>query len=199
MSQDLREMFKDIDSRPEHSIREGHEERFMERLDKEFHVGKKLRIPWSLVAASLVVLIGMAIYLSDQIKPMDGPVKTTVVDSDTVLPDATGISLGDLSPDLKKVENYYMVNINMELARLEISDRNKVLVDSFMEQLEGLNQEYKKLNRELNEIGPNDQTISALIKNLQLRLQLLYKLREKLQELKTQNTGMDQGAETTSI
>lgn len=54
-----------------------------------------------------------------------------------------------------------------------------------MKQLDTLNSEYINLNDELNEIGPNDQTISALIQNLQLRLQLLQKLKKKLNELKT--------------
>jgi hypothetical protein len=54
-----------------------------------------------------------------------------------------------------------------------------------MEQLSGLDQEYKVLNNELNAMGPNDQTITALIKNLQLRLQLLLKLKNKLNELKS--------------
>ena len=53
-----------------------------------------------------------------------------------------------------------------------------------MEELGGLDEEYKKLNIELNEIGPNDQTIEALIQNLQLRLELLKKLKEKLNQLK---------------
>ncbi|HLT50871.1 MAG TPA: hypothetical protein VKZ93_02875 [Arenibacter sp.] len=185
MSQNLREMFKDIDSKLEHAIKDGHEGRFLERLEKEFPPVKKLAIPWFGIAASVVILMGIASYILVYMEPVE-PIKTKVVDSNTVVPELNSISLGDLSPDLKRVENYYMVNINLELSRLEISDRNKVLIDSFMDQLEELNLEYKRLNKELNEIGPNDQTISALIKNLQLRLQLLHKLKDKLQELKTQ-------------
>ena len=70
------------------------------------------------------------------------------------------------------------------MANLEVSDENNDLVDGYMEQLAVLDAEYKKLNIELNEIGPNDQTIEALIQNLQLRLELLKKLKEKLNQLK---------------
>jgi hypothetical protein len=108
-----------------------------------------------------------------------------VVKSDPVVTEQQGISLGDLSPDLKKIEDYYVVNINLALADLEISQENKDLVDDYMKRLGELNAEYTKLNKELNEIGPNDQTITALIKNLQLRLQLLQKLKSKLYEFKT--------------
>ena len=127
------------------------------------------------------------------------PVNTTIVEKNNHVPEEKGISFGDLSPDLKKVEDYYMMSINMELSQLEISERNKTLIDSFMERLEELNAEYKKLNRELNEIGPNDQTITALIKNLQLRLQLLHKLRDKLKELQTRGREADNNNLITSV
>ncbi|HBY67562.1 MAG TPA: hypothetical protein DEG69_07295, partial [Flavobacteriaceae bacterium] len=39
------------------------------------------------------------------------------------------ITLGDLSPDLKKVENYYLTGINVQLASLKIKDENKELID----------------------------------------------------------------------
>lgn len=198
MSQDLRKMFKNVDSKLEHSIKDGHEGRFLERLEQEFPTARKVRIPWFGIAASVVILVGMAFFILENKHPEE-PIQTTVVESDAVTPEKNGISLGDLSPDLQKVENYYMVNINLELSRLEVSDRNKALIDSFMERLEELNQEYKNLNEELNTIGPNDQTISALINNLQLRLQLLHKLKEKLQELKAQNNVLDAGNAVTSI
>lgn len=54
-----------------------------------------------------------------------------------------------------------------------------------MERLAELDGEYNHLNQELNELGPNDDTISALINNLQLRLQLLQKLKTKLNQLKS--------------
>ena len=120
----------------------------------------------------------------------------TVVEKVNEAETQNGISLGDLSPDLKKVENYYVANINFELSKLDVSEENKGLTDSFMLQLSDLNTEYKKLNTELNQLGPNDQTISALIENLQLRLQLLQKLKKKLNEL---NTSKNEQVETNTI
>ena len=108
-----------------------------------------------------------------------------IVDKETENTKDQDYSLGDLSPDLKKIENYYVANINLELSRLEVSNENKALVDDYMRRLSELDKEYKRLNIELNEIGPNDQTINALIKNLQLRLQLLQKLKLKLDQLKS--------------
>ena len=72
----------------------------------------------------------------------------------------------------------------MELAKLSINKENKELIDSFMKQLAELDKEYKRLNNELNELGPNEQTIEAMVANLQLRLELLFKLKQKLKEIK---------------
>jgi|SRR5680860_328648 len=184
MAQDLRELFKK--ERDDHmpKMKPGHKERFHERLQNQFPQRRK---PWTIllkIAASVLILIGIGTYYF-----MDGKNKTTsktsVVEKDAPIEKKDGISLGDLSPDLKKVENYYVANINFELSKLEVSKENKAMVVSFMDQLATLNVEYKKLNAELNQIGPNDQTITALIKNLQLRLQLLHRLKEKLNQLKS--------------
>ena len=90
-----------------------------------------------------------------------------------------------MSPEFKKVEDYYLASINVELAQLQVTPENKALIDSFMTQLEELNLEYQKLNDEMGEVGVNEQSVSALISNLQLRLDLLFRLKEKLNELKS--------------
>lgn len=183
-------MFKKIDTTEAEPMKHGHEQRFLKRLQEELPKAKRASFPLFKIAASLIILVGLGALFFMKFNVPE-PENTTVVDRETPITVEKGISLGDLSPDLKKVEDYYMVNINIELSQLKISDRNKALIDSFMERLEELNVEYKKLNTELNEIGPNDQTITALIKNLQLRLQLLHKLRDKLKEL--QNLGKEAG------
>jgi hypothetical protein len=71
----------------------------------------------------------------------------------------------------------------MELAKLDVNDSNKALVDSFMKQLSGLDQEYKKLNAEINETGLTESSVEALISNLQLRLELLNKLKNKIKDI----------------
>ena len=183
MSQDLRELF-DKEREQKYRMKEGHEERFMGMLEESMPVRKKRMLPiWS-IAASIVVLLGFGFYFFTTNSDVS-PVQTTIVDKTNTEEAESGISLGDLSPDLKKLENYYVANINLEIAQLQVSPENKALVDSFMDRLAELNLEYNSLNQELNEIGPNDQTIAALIRNLQLRLELLYKLKDKLNEFKS--------------
>jgi hypothetical protein len=182
MEKDLREMFKKENQEQKFTINNGHEERFLEKLQQSLPDEKKRNRTWLKVAASIVVTlsVGVSYFLLNE----NSNVENTVVDSNQINEKQTEFTFGDLSPDLKKVENYYVANINLELAKLEVSPDTKDLIDGFMEQLNNLNLEYKTLNAELKELGPNDLTITALIENLQLRLQLLQKLKRKLNELK---------------
>jgi len=170
MAQDLRELFKkDREvNKEEPKLNSKHKARFIELLSEELPIKKENSFSWLKVAASVAVLLAAGLFFFNKEGVSNGAGTDTVVDGTPVK--ETIISLGDLSPDLKKVERYYMANINLTLSE---------------NQLANLNSEYERLNIELNTLGPNDQTITALIKNLQLRLQLLQKLKSKLNELKT--------------
>ncbi len=179
MAQDLREMFKK--KRPgAEQLSEGHKERFLARLNTKLPQKAKPSFLALKIAASVLILVSIGGYLYNSVTNVGSAEQKRGVVLEK-------ISLGDLSPDLKKVENYYVSSINMELSKLDLTADNKALVDSFMERMEELDREYGILNKELNDIGPNDQTIAALIKNLQLRLQLLQKLKMRLNDLKSKN------------
>lgn len=183
MKQDLRELFRK-EKQQKHRMKAGHEERFMALLDQELPVQKKKNSHFWAIAASVLILLGIGFYMINM-SSIEEPANNTIVEEAGEDKPENSISLGDLSPDLKKIEDYYVANINLQLAQLQVSPENKLLVDSYLEQLEVLNTEYADLNRELNQMGPNNQTIAALIKNLQLRLELLYKLDDKINQLKS--------------
>lgn len=184
MAQDLRELFEKEREQITHKMKGGHENRFLSKLELEMPKKKKSNsFFWLSIAASVAVVFGLWIYYFSSTDNMDS--NPTVVENTIPKEEQQTISLGDLSPDLKKIESYYVTNINLELSDLEFTGDNKVVVDGYMERLGELDKEYNKLNNELNEIGPNDQTIAALVKNLQLRLQLLQKLKTKLNQLKS--------------
>lgn len=187
MAQDLRKMFREnreMGSK-KYSLKSGHVDRLLMRLEKELPSKRKKSYPWLKIAASVVILVSAGFYfIIKDGSPVDG-VPTKAVDAKSTVPRDNSLSLGDLSPDLKKVESYYVANINLELSRLVVPEDSKLMVDGYMDRLSELNAEYKILNKELNQMGPNDQTINALVKNLQLRLQLLQKLKIKLNDLKS--------------
>ena len=190
MSQDLRQFFKEDNFSKAHNMKRGHKERFLERLEKEMPKAKsnKPSFMFLKIAAVAIIVLGVAAFLYQY--SSNTIASQQVVDNENVTPAeskkaSNQITLGDLSPDLKLVENYYITNINLELAEIEISKENQQVINGFMDRLTVLNDEYQNLTKELNQIGPNEQTVAALIKNLELRLQLLYQLREKLNEFKT--------------
>ncbi|MBO0341646.1 MAG: hypothetical protein VX798_09555 [Bacteroidota bacterium] len=189
MARDLRKLFEKEREQKRFKMKEGHEDRFFAKLEEELPKDppkRKVISLWMQIAASVVVAVGLSFYyFNSNGGTVDPDEKIMVVDRDNPSKEAQGISLGDLSPDLKKIETYYTTNINLQLSELADDPGNKDLVDSYMDRLAELNKEYQRLNQELNELGPNDQTIGALINNLQLRLQLLQKLKSKLNQLKS--------------
>jgi hypothetical protein len=182
--QDLRKLFLEERKKPGFKLKPDHKDRFFDVLENQMPKKRKSTILVYKIVASFLLLIVGAVCFYQFSNTFDADV-TPMVNVESQKNKVKEISLGDLSPDLRKIEKYYVTNINLELSRLEMSSKNKSLVDSYLGRLLDLNTEYKLLNEELNTIGPNDQTITALIKNLQLRLKLLQKLKVKLIELKT--------------
>lgn len=176
MAQDLRDLFRNKDVvKPEPPLSQGHEDRFLKRLESELPKDKP-RSGFNLfsIAASVIVLLGLA-YGAFTMFP------DTKLDTD--MSNGTPLkSLGDVSPDLKKVEDYYLASINLELSRLKLTTENKDLVDGYMLRLKELNDEYDNLTLEWNKNGLNEKTLNALIDNLKFRLNLITRLKDQLQE-----------------
>ncbi|EMQ95465.1 hypothetical protein D778_02559 [Xanthomarina gelatinilytica] len=187
MAQDIRELFqKEQKNETQANLPAGHEARFLKKLDAEFSKTPKTTWSWWYIAASIVVVLGVGF---GTFKYFQVPGNIQVVDTPTdtefnkgEIPTRT---LGDISPDLKKVEDYYLANINFELSKVTLTPENKDLIDGYLTQLETLNQEYKRISLELTHSGPNELTVNALITNLKFRLNLMYRLKEQLETLKT--------------
>lgn len=178
MAQDLRNLFEK-DTKTQHAkMSEGHEARFLDKLDAELPVKKQSnRFSFLNMAASVVILLGLSFgaYQFFQSPPV-------IPDSDKQVVETNIKTLGDVSPDLKKVEDYYLASINLELSKVQMTPENKDLVDGYIQRLKELNEEYDKLTLELNENGPNEENLDALIDNLKFRLNLVMRLKDKLQE-----------------
>lgn len=182
MAQDIRELLKNEQRLTQEKMPSNHQKRFLKKLDEAMSVEKKRSFNWMQIAASIVLLLSFSFGAFKYFKPLNGDDKassnTEVANLDTVQTK----SLGDVSPGLKKVEDYYLASINLELSKMEYSPDNKDLVDGYLEQLDELNDEYNRLSLELTENGPSELTVNALIDNLKYRLNLLYRLREQLKE-----------------
>ena len=109
MAQDLRELFEQKRKEENFEMKKGHKNRFMQRLDEEMPVEQKgSSMQWLRIAASIVVLLGVGAFFffnTDKDLPENG---VKVVDRKNLKDNKQNISLGDLSPDLQKLETYYL-------------------------------------------------------------------------------------------
>lgn len=178
MAQDLRKMFENEPKLQKESMPQGHEARFLQKLDEALPEKPKSSVFTFLnIAASVVILLGIGYFGFQFMNP------STVTDPDVENKIVAAEGIESISPQLKKVEDYYLANINSELSKLEYSPENKELFDGYVAKLDELSKEYETLTAELIGSGPNERTVTALIDNLKLRLDLLYRLKEKLSQL----------------
>lgn len=178
MEQDLRELMKKQESASSEPLRAGHELRFLNKLDNALPQKKKpVAMLWKVAASIAILLIAgtTGYFLSE------GKLTKQVL--------STEVTLGSFSPELEKIENYYTANINLQLSTLTYDAQSKDLVEGYMARLQDLDKAYDGLNSELNTYGPSEATIAALIDNLKIRLELLFKLKNKLKELNTNENG----------
>lgn len=190
MAQDIREMFRNEKEPKPNTLPKGHQRRFEDRLEKELSGKKEYNTFFFLkIAAVLLVTLGVGFFFlnsggnNNEPSVADTPTETLEENEDKLNTAEDNFQLSEVSPEFKKIEDYYMASLNIELSKINITPENKALIDSFMNQMSELDKEYQRLNLEIKETGPNEETLEALIANLQLRLDLLYKLKNKLTEI----------------
>ena len=73
----------------------------------------------------------------------------------------------------------------MELANLEVTDANKLVLQEYFRKMNSLTNEYKLQSEELQIDKIDEELINNLIDNLQMRLQLMIELKNELKKLKS--------------
>jgi len=140
---------------------EGHLKRFEA---KRSLVERKAPINWRnllKVAAVIVFVLGSGILL--------------VHDNSTQSYASEGLDLRELSPELAEVETFYedqIENATEELAPIKKLDQRGFNKD-LAQQLTLLEEEYNELKLEMRDNYGDERLINAMIKNYQLRLQII--------------------------
>jgi hypothetical protein len=189
MAQNIRDIMKASPSQKA-KLPKGHKARFEARLHANFSLYKiqqasSPRQIWIKIAAVAIAFIAVSVFAYYQLSNIS--LGDSLVESTPGVAPQTNeklVHLADISPDLKRIEYYYTTGINGVLASLTITTDNKDVIDGYMQQLQVLDLEYESLNIELTQAGPTEETITALVDNLKMRLELLMKLKTKLKELK---------------
>jgi len=154
-----------------------HRSLFEKRLQKELHKksGRPKRV--LMIAASVIMLFSLG-YMVTHVQQS----KRQKLES----PSAK-VSLQEFSPELKKMENYYLTAISFEMANLKVTDENKMILDDYFRKMNALTNEYKLQSDKLQIDKIDEVLINNLIDNLQMRLQLMIDLKNELKKLKSKN------------
>ena len=168
MEQNLKKIFEQ-DRLVNHKRSADHEDLFIEQLYKELPVKKRIAFSSFRIAASILIFIGIGV-MSYML--LDTPISKK--------DEFKAYSLKNISPELKEIESFYVSNINLIVSDIEKNSESQALVKRYMKRLSLLKEEYKNLITEMNEEGPNSLSISVLINNLKLQLELLQELSEQI-------------------
>ncbi len=167
----LDDFFRDIDLNTAEP-KEGHKERFAEKLKKKSSRGNnsgKIRMLWSPLlgaAAAILIIVMLAV-------PSFG--------------NLTGSGdLAGISPEMKETQQFYTNLIKTELAKLEAANtpETEKLVNDALAQMDKLDQDYEKLKKDLKKSGQDKRVIFAMISNLQQRIDILTSVMEQIENIK---------------
>ena len=152
---------------------------------QQLHEPKKKNSFFFLKIAASVMLVVSVGYFAFNSNPVvvDSPIEATKI-----------VDLNSVSPEMKQIEDYYLTAINYEIASLEITPENQVILDDYLDKIGKLTDDYIRLNKVISEKGINEKTVNAMITNLQVRLQLLLQLKDTLNEMKTSKNKKNENA-----
>ncbi len=146
---------------------EGHEIRFLRKLDQGANNKKSSPIFFWRVAAAIILLLVLAV--SVLIPRFNGPEDVQY----------GSMSLSDISDDMANVEWYYKSQLASEYEKIETLSLTDPLVKAYLDELDKLNTEYQNLETTLYESNKNEKVVLAMIENFRLRLGLMEKLEQK--------------------
>ncbi len=154
----------------------GHESRFLERLEaRDTEKKKNTGILFWRVAAAIILLVVLAV--SSLIPRFNSPNDVHY----------GAMALGDVSDEMADVERYYQSRLSEEYNKIDELSAADPVVKSYLDELDTLNQDYKKLEVTLYDSGSHEKVVLAMIENFRMRLDLM----EKLEKQKNLNSKDD--------
>ena len=158
-----------------------HRSLFEQRLKKDLHANTNSPKRYLMIAASVIVLFSLGYMITNvQQSPRQ-----------TLEPVSAKVSLQEFSPELKKVETYYLTAISFEMANLEVTEKNKMILDTYFRKMNAMTNEYQLQSDRLDINTVDEELINNLIDNLQMRLQLMIELKKELKKLKSNKNEED--------
>ncbi len=145
----------------EHPIFEGHQERFNKRLYEENGRGRIISLKtWLAVAASAILGLGVWIFMENS-----GSVIAQK------MPDSP-------APEVAYASEYFHQNVPIDVTRMDYQDET---VTRFLQQLQELESEYKRLDSLYRVNISNELLIKGMVENFQYRLTIMQKIKSYIE------------------
>jgi hypothetical protein len=156
--------------------REGHLERFNRKLEMRFHTVtfKRSIVPYLLRAAVVTLLVTLS-----SLWTWDHFIRS----------DRNRMALGDVSPQYREVENYYVHQVNMmesELRTISLPNSPEQQAE-LKKEMKSMDSVYVHLQKELK-ANPNDERIiNAMIEHYQTKLEVMTYIVNQLKAVRNEN------------
>jgi hypothetical protein len=154
----------------------GHLERFNTKLELRFQkvAPKRSIVPYLLKAAVVTLLVTLSsLYTWDHF----------------LRPASSRTTLGQVSPQYKEVESYYIHQVNMmegELVNVDLKN-NPEQKEMLLKEMKGMDSVYVSLQKELK-ANPNDERIiNAMIEHYQTKLEVMNFIISQLKAIRNEN------------
>jgi hypothetical protein len=155
---------------------EGHFERFNWKLEKRLHSysTKRSIVPYLLRAAIVTILVTLSsLWTWDHF----------------IRADSKRMTLGQVSPQYKEVENYYVHQVNLqesELLNVDLKNNPEQKME-LVNEMKSMDSVYVQLQKELK-ANPNDERIiNAMIEHYQTKLEVMTYIVNQLKAIRNGN------------
>jgi hypothetical protein len=163
----------------------GHFDRFSVKLElrRQARTAKRSIVPYLLRAAVVTLLVTLSsLWTWDHF----------------IRPGSSRMTLGQVSPQYKEVENYYLHQVNLmedEIVNTDLQDTEQKQM--LIGELKSMDSVYVSLQKELK-ANPNDERIiSAMIEHYQTKLEVMTYIVDQLKEIRNNNTNNENNEKVT--
>jgi hypothetical protein len=164
---------------------DGHFERFNRKLEIRFEEKtiKRSIVPYLLKAAVVTLLVTLSsLWTWDHF----------------IRPERNRMTLGDVSPQYKEVENYYVHQVNLmesELINIDLKNNSEQKKMLFAE-MNSMDSVYVQLQKELK-ANPNDERIiNAMIEHYQTKVEVMSYIVSQLKAIRNENQNKTKNEKT---
>jgi hypothetical protein len=154
----------------------GHLERFSRKLEKRFqtHAPKRSIVPYLLRAAVVTLLVTLSsLWTWDHF----------------IRPGSSRMTLGQVSPQYKEVENYYIHQVNImegEIVNVDLKN-NPEQKEMLINEMKSMDSVYVSLQKELKANPDDERIINAMIELYQTKLEVMTFIVNQLKTIRNDN------------